>query len=164
MRTLATHARNRRRALAAAILASLLIGLAFEVGVRVIQPDSMELIEYSFFDRSSVVYDHVVDNASAAQRAYAAITTTLVPISTDRRGCNSTSTLDPVFAHRYVIRFLWHGLPIAVATHDSDYGDAAFFSCSAVGQIDWSVSSGGVANPRPFLNRDVTGLFPPLYK
>lgn len=162
VQALVVRARIHRRAITVAVLALLLIGVAFEVGARAVRPDdAMELIEHSL-DRTHIIYDGAIHDTGVVQSAYTALMSTPVPISivSDQRGYHSTLLLDPILAHRYIIRFLWHGLPVAVATHDADYGIATFFSCSAVGQVDRSVSSGGVTNPRPFLNRTVIALYP----
>lgn len=118
----------------------------------------------------TVVSDYLVTNPVEAATTYRALTQTAANWATYESGyglitCQQGSAFSPLPAtinQLLVLRFLWHGLPVAVVTHypirDNPY---QFWTCQN-NLTEWQVSAGGIANPRPYLNDAAVYLFPTM--
>ncbi len=145
-----------RRLLAVSLVLALL--LVFEVGVRLLAPDAVE-IQVTDSTGAHVLYDQTTTNATVAQADYRAITATPGRLSFAQPSCPGHMALDLPAANQATVRFLWHGLPIAVAVHSGQPDTlTAWLTCSVPGvwyQWAWYMSSGGLPTPWPFINQSI---------
>jgi hypothetical protein len=121
------------------VLALLAIVAAFEVGIRLIQPDSLTYttkIDAGFGQYTSrygtitdprmVAQWHTLINATPLDQDNVFVSTFVY--------CNGM-----VFSDSYDVEFSWHGLPI----------ESVSSSNSSCGTVLW-LSSGGLTDPRPY--------------
>jgi hypothetical protein len=168
------RARHRLISRVAVVVVIILVGL--EIGIRIVTPDAMEVTAYNNSGWGHVLlYDHLDTNAAEANATYHALTHTAADwVDVSHFKTPNTPGYSPVetcqqyglseqFAKRseqLVFRFLWHGIPIAVATHyplqDNPY---LFWTCQ-LNMTEWQISAGGVANPRPYVNDTMLTYFP----
>jgi hypothetical protein len=148
--------RMRRRILAAIVIASALLIGTVEISVRVVLPEAVEVQVYTEMG-NQLIGDQTINNPVVSQGLYRDITaypqTYISPM--DSLHCSGGPLDDPT-GHIYVLRFLWHGIPIAVVTHRIDNTNSwlsPFYSCGQ--KVRWWVSSGGIANPFPYINDQI---------
>jgi hypothetical protein len=159
--------RGHRRLAVSATLVVIVLSVALEVGVRIITPDAMEIVEYSYVVPHHVVYDQMVANPVEAIDTYHSLTRTAAAWNTFNpqyggfeycEGSHLLTSLPDTSNQPLVLRFLWHGIPIAVASHaPASNGSGGLWAC---GPDEWQVSAGGVPNPRPYFNDDAFQWFP----
>ncbi|HEX8731692.1 MAG TPA: hypothetical protein VF725_06485 [Ktedonobacterales bacterium] len=166
--------RARRRLMPYVAVVVVLLALV-EIGVRTVTPDAMEIMAFSGSESHALLYDHLDTNAAEANAAYRALThaeadwvdaSAFTPPSTPGHRplvtCQQYGLSDQ-FAKRseqLVFRFLWHGIPIAVATHYPIQDNPYLFWTCQLNMTEWQISAGGVANPRPYVNDTMLTYFP----
>lgn len=172
---IAASLRAHRRLVAILTLLSVVVLAAFEIGVRVVSPDTMEAIEYGSpaygESANAVTSRYVITDPAQIAMTYQALTQT----SADWATQFDTSAIPPTLqtcqqrvlsrdlttrTHLLIIRFLWHDHPVAVFTHypiqDNPYW---LWTCQG-NMTEWQMSAGGIINPRPYVDDSVLSLFP----
>lgn len=147
---------------------------AFEIGVRVATPDTMEAIEYGSpgygEPANAVISRYVITDPAQIAATYQALTHTPADWATHiDQGPTSglhtcrqwTLSFDSgTRAHLLVVRFLWRDHPVAVFTHYPIQDNPYWFWTCQHNMTEWQASAGGIINPRPYVNDSVLTLFP----